>query len=110
MLELKLGDPVLALSTTLDHDPRHLPGHAEVHLDPARGGCNKGAPTGGNLIGCDDDVLYNRCAGDVGSTGSGGHPAGVSVQPSSGGSVAARGGGGGQLVVGDVPILNAQAM
>lgn len=43
MLDLKLGDPVVALRTALDHDPCHLSGLAEVHLDPARGCCEMGA-------------------------------------------------------------------
>lgn len=43
VLDLKLCDPVVALRTTLDHDPCHLSGLAEVHLDPARGCCKMGA-------------------------------------------------------------------
>lgn len=37
VLDLKLGDPVVALRTPLDDNPCYLPGLSEVHLDPARG-------------------------------------------------------------------------
>lgn len=48
--------------------------------------------------------------GDGGGTGSGRHPAGVPVQPSFVGSEGVDGGGGGQLAVGDVPVLHAEAV
>lgn len=35
VLELKFGDPVVVLGTTLDHYSCYFPGLAQVNLDPA---------------------------------------------------------------------------
>lgn len=37
VLQLKFGDPVVVLGTTLDHYSCYFPGLAQVNLDPARG-------------------------------------------------------------------------
>lgn len=56
---------------------------------------------------CDDVQLP---CGDVGGTCSGRHPARGSVEPSYVGSKGVDRRGGGELVVGDVPVLHAEAV